>query len=143
MISVLRFLDLLRHRARVRRWLPEQASGRRGEALAHRYLRAGGFTVVARNYRPRSGHGEIDLVAWEKDTLVFVEVKTRQTAEFGAPDRAVDSVKRDALIRSAREYSHRAGVPWERVRFDIVSVVLSEPPALNQISGAFVPGQAL
>ncbi len=135
--------DLLRNRARVRRWQPEQASGRRGEDLAHRHLRAEGLTVVARNYRPRSGHGEIDLVAWEQDTLVFVEVKTRQTLDFGTPDRAVDSVKRDALIRTAREYSHRAGVPWERVRFDIVSVVLSDPPALNRISGAFSPGQAL
>ena len=143
MIGLLRLLDGLRHRARSRQWSPEQTSGRRGEDLAHRLLREQGLTVVARNFRPRSGHGEIDLVAWEKDKLVFVEVKARRTDEFGTPDRAVDAAKRDALIRSAREYAHRAGVPWERVRFDIVNVILTEPLSVTRIPAAFRPRQAL
>ena len=56
--------------------------GRIGEDLAHRHLRRHGCTVVARNYRTRSGSGEIDVVAWEGEKLVFVEVKTRATAEI-------------------------------------------------------------
>ena len=60
--------------------------GRMGEDLAHRFLRARGCTVVARNYRPLSGSGEIDLVVWDGGKLVFVEVKTRSSAEFGPPE---------------------------------------------------------
>jgi len=99
--------------------------GRIGEDLAHRYLRGRGCTVVARNYRPATGHGEIDLVAWQGDRLVFVEVKTRDTAEFGEPERAVDAEKRMHLARAARDYARRAGVEWRQVRFDVVAVTLS------------------
>jgi putative endonuclease len=99
--------------------------GRLGEDLAHRFLRSRGCTVVARNYRPPSGYGEIDLVAWHGEKLVFVEVKTRDTAEFGEPDRAVDAEKQLHLIRVAHNYARRANVEWKHVRFDVVSVVLS------------------
>src|SRR5438270_13035469 len=79
--------------------------GRMGEDYAHRYLRGHGCTVVARNYRPRSGAGEIDIVAWDGTTLVFVEVKTRATAEFGEPESAVDPEKQLRLQRAARDYA--------------------------------------
>jgi putative endonuclease len=110
--------------------------GRLGEDLAHRYLRRRGCTVVARNYRPPSGHGEIDLVVWHKEKLVFVEVKTRDTAEFGQPDRAVDADKRQSLARAARDYARRAGVEWPQVRFDIVAVILA-PPRIEWLRDAF------
>jgi putative endonuclease len=110
--------------------------GRIGEDLAHRYLRRQGCTIVARNYRTRSGSGEIDVVARQGETLVFVEVKTRSSEEFGAPDRAVDADKERHLRTAARDYARRAGVEWERTRFDIVSVVLN-PPRLEWIRGAF------
>jgi putative endonuclease len=105
--------------------------GRIGEDLAHRYLRRHGCTVVARNYRPPSGHGEIDLVAWHGASLVFVEVKTRAVADFGAPDRAVDAEKRGHVERAARDYARRAGVNWNKIRFDIVSIVLEKPPKID------------
>ena len=111
--------------------------GRVGEDLAHRYLRSRGCTIVARNYRPRSGHGEIDLVAWLEGRLLFVEVKTRATADFGPPESAVDSEKRQSLRYAARDYARRAGVEWPRVRFDIVSVVLSQPVRIEWIPDAF------
>jgi putative endonuclease len=115
--------------------------GRMGEDLAHRYLRRRGYTVVARNYRPRSGPGEIDLVAWHGDRLVFVEVKTRASVEFGTPDRAVDEDKRVALERAAREYARRANVGWEKTRFDIVSVVLARPVRVDWMQDAFGHGR--
>jgi len=138
-----RLCDAARHRARLRSWNAEQAAGRRGEDLAHRYLERRGFTIVARNYRPPSGAGEIDLVAWHRETLVFVEVKSRTTDEFGSPLRNVDQEKRRALLRAARHYARRAGVPWERVRFDLLSVVFSKPPAITHFPDAFAPIQTL
>ena len=121
----------------LRRRLRPADSGRVGEDLAHRYLRSRGCTIVARNYRPPAGGGEVDLVVWQKDTLVFVEVKTRLSAEFGAPERAVDADKERYLRRAARDYARRAGVEWDRVRFDIVSVVLGRPPQIEWITDAF------
>jgi len=111
--------------------------GRTGEDLAHRYLRSHGCTIVARNYRPRSGFGEIDLVAWHGSTLAFIEVKTRASEDFGTPETAVDSEKRDQLARAARDYARRAGIEWQQTRFDVVSVVLSRSPRIDWQRDAF------
>jgi len=108
-----------------------------GEDYAHRYLREHGCTVVARNYRTPSGSGEIDIVAWHGETLVFVEVKTRATAEFGAPESAVDEEKQVKLQAAARNYARRAGVDWDRTRFDIVSILLGRPVRIEWLRDAF------
>jgi putative endonuclease len=129
--------DRVRYLLRRGRWTSERLSGVRGEDLAHRFLGRQKFTIVARNYRPRIGSGEIDIIAWERDTLVFVEVKSRANDEFGTPDRAVTREKRKYLERAARDYARRAGIEWERVRFDIVTVLLSERPVLELIRDAF------
>jgi putative endonuclease len=100
-------------------------------------LRRHGCTVVARNHCTRSGSGEIDLVAWHGPSLVFVEVKTRLTSEFGAPESAVDAEKRDRVLRAARDYVRRADIAWEKVRFDIVSVVLEPANRIDWLRGAF------
>lgn len=128
-----RAADVVRHR------LQSEDHGRLGEDLAHRYLRRHGCTIVARRYRPRAGGGEIDLVAWQGETLVFVEVKTRASAEYGTPDRAVDAEKEGYLRRAGRDYARRAGIEWSRVRFDIVSVVLTDPPFIEWFPDAFAP----
>jgi putative endonuclease len=120
----------------VRRRALRDNHGRLGEDCAHRYLRGRGCTIVARNYRTRSGSGEIDLVVWDCATLAFVEVKTRVTAEHGAPESAVDSGKQERLELAARDYARRAGVEWERTRFDIVSVLLERQPSIEWVRGA-------
>lgn len=111
--------------------------GRLGEDLAHRYLRSQGCTVVSRNYRPRGGAGEIDLVAWHTGRLLFVEVKTRASADFGAPETAVDAGKRESLRHAARDYARRVNVEWSRTRFDIVSIVLDPPVRIEWLRDAF------
>lgn len=138
MISlVYRLADRLRQRA-LRKALPvEAANGKRGEDLAHRLLRRRGFTVVARNYRPPAGGGEIDLIGWEGDRLAFVEVKTRSSEDFGSPDAAVDDEKRSFIERAARDYARRTSVDWVKVRFDLVNVVLSDPPRVELSRDAF------
>jgi putative endonuclease len=111
--------------------------GRMGEDYAHRYLRDHGCTVVARNYRTPSGRGEIDLVVWDGATLAFVEVKTRSSVEFGAPESAVDDEKRERLQAAARNYARRTGVEWEKTRFDIVSVLLGRRVRIEWQRDAF------
>ncbi len=109
------FADRLRYRRHAN-------TGKRGEDLAHRYLRKHGFIVAARNWRPPQGGGELDLVAWEGDKLVFVEVKTRLSGEWSAPERDIDAEKITALRRAARDYIRRADVLAENARFDVIAI---------------------
>ena len=124
-------LDSLRDARRRKAWPPAQAAGRRAEDLAHRYLHRQGYTIVARNYRLPSGSAEADLIAWDKDKLVIVEVKARETADYGPPERAISAEKRGAMLRVAREYAGKTDTPAERVRFDVVTVLLSDPPEIT------------
>jgi putative endonuclease len=130
---IYRFADLLRHRARLRRQTRDQALGRRGEDIAHRLLQRAGIIVVDRNYRMSSGAGEVDLIGWERDTLVFIEVKSRTTSDYGSPDRAIGPEKEASLVRAAREYARHAEVPWDKVRFDVVNVVFGVPPEVTHL----------
>jgi putative endonuclease len=114
--------------------------GNQGENLAYWHLREQGFTVVARNYR-YSG-GEVDLIAWEGDTLVFVEVKSRGSG-FRAPEDAVDREKRRHLVAAARDYRYRAHVrsPY---RFDVISILLEadRQPLIQHFRNAFDEAEA-
>lgn len=131
------FADRLRHHGRKTRMNPAHALGRRGEDVAHRFLQRAGIIVVARNYRLASGAGEIDLVGWDRDMLVFFEVKSRQTDEYGAPDRAIDRDKMWRIVRAAREFARHSETPWENVRFDIVNVILGTPPQVTHFRDVF------
>ncbi len=122
---------------------PTQALGRKGEDVAHRYLRTRGYNVVARRFRLEDGSGEVDLIARDKNVLVFVEVKTRQTDIYGSPERAVGAEKERKLVRAARSYALKAGADWSQVRFDIISVILVKPPVVTHFEDAFFPGRAL
>jgi len=130
-------LDWIRDVRRRRVWTPALAAGRRGEDLAHRFLRKQGYVILARNYRLASGEAEADLIAREDEDLVIVEVKTRETGAYGPPERAVSPEKQRHLIRVAREYARKTDTPWEQVRFDVVSVVLREPPEITLMRRAF------
>ncbi len=128
---------------RERRTLSADAAlGRRGEDLAHRYLQSAGLQVVARNYRPNEGDSEVDIIARQGDTVVFVEVKSRASAEFGDPERAIDTEKKKQIVRAARTYATRAGVPWTQVRFDTISIVFTTPPSIVHQQDSFFSGRA-
>ena len=134
-----RLADRIRDRGRRRSWPEESATGRRAEDLAHRFLQERGVVIVARNYQAPFGGADLDLVGWEGDTLAFVEVKARSSAQAEPPQRAVDAEKQRHLERAARDFAGRSGVDSTRMRFDVVSVVLAEPPAIEWIPGAFGP----
>jgi putative endonuclease len=110
-----RFAGLLRYRH-------DRNVGRHGEEMTHRYLRARGYTVVARNWRPPQGGGELDLIAWERETLVFVEVKSRVSGRWSAPERDIDPEKVNSLRRAARDYVRRAAAEEADTRFDVVAI---------------------
>jgi putative endonuclease len=140
---VYKLADLARDRGRRRFWPTGLVSGRRAEDLAHRFLRRRGIVIVARNYHPPFGGADLDLVGWDGSRLAIIEVKSRSNREAEPPERAVDADKERLLERSARDYVRRAGADWTQVRFDIVSVVFSDPPRIEWFADAFEPRRTL
>ena len=108
---------------------PRRALGARGEALAARHLEAHGYRILARN--PRAGGVELDLVARRGPTVVFVEVKTRRSDRFGAPELAVDAAKRARLVRGAQAWLAEQRVRARRIRFDVIAIAW---PAQGSVS---------
>ncbi len=95
--------------------------GDRGERIAARHLRSLGYRIIRRNYR--CPMGEIDLIALDGDTVVFVEVKTRSGRGFGEPEEAVGPRKQRKLRDVAVSYIKSTRGPMPAVRFDVVSIV--------------------
>jgi putative endonuclease len=114
---------------------PHLALGRRGELLAAEFLSSNGYALVAANFKLPIGrsmrgalvHAEIDLVAYEGQTLCFVEVKTRASDWFAAPEANVDLRKQRQISRAARAYRRLFGLFTAPFRYDVVSVIA--PPA--------------
>ena len=111
--------------------------GRRGEDAAARYLRRLGYTIVARGHRDHIG--ELDLVAVDGRTLVFIEVKTRTTHDAGHPADAVDEAKQQRLTRLALSYMKRHDLLECPARFDVVAVTWPDRgrPTIEHIKNAF------
>ena len=97
-------------------------AGERGEDIAARHLRRQGYKVLVRRFNTQ--WGEIDIVARHGEVLVFVEVKTRKSEEFGAPSEAVTREKQRHMSKAALEYLRMLGNPQIYFRFDIVEVIL-------------------
>jgi putative endonuclease len=112
------------------------ALGKTGEDLACRELERRGYAILARRWRQRVG--EIDIIARDGQTLVFVEVKARDGREFGAPAEAVSIVKRRRLVQLAIMYLTRNRLADCRCRFDVVSVdVGAAAPIVEVFQNAF------
>jgi len=122
---------------------PRPDRGVRAEELAARYLTAAGFRIVARNWR--RPEGELDLVAFDGDTCVFVEVRSRTGEQFGHPLEAVTARKRAQVIRAARLYLDTESVTAAAFRFDVVGVLFAEdgeaPPVCTHVPDAFRVGE--
>ena len=117
---------------------PPLSLGERGEQAAARYLRRRGLTIVARHHRSR--FGELDIVAVERRTVVFVEVKTRQSHRAGHPAEAVDERKQRRITLSALAFLRRHQLLEYPVRFDIVAVTWPADrrrPVIEHIRHAF------
>lgn len=106
--------------------------GNRGEDAACRAMEAAGIDVLERNYR-RPG-GEIDIIAREGATLLFVEVKARDSLRFGRPAEAVDRVKQRRIVHTAMCYLAEHGLEDVPVRFDVIEVL---PDGIRHLRDAF------
>jgi putative endonuclease len=125
----------------LRRFFPAtEGFGDRGERAAARYLRAKGYRILQTQMRNR--FGEIDLIALDGETIVFVEVKTRAGDDHGEPFEAVNAEKQRRLTNAALAYLKRRRLLERRARFDVVSVVWPagfQKPEIRHFENAFEP----
>ena len=113
-----------------------QRLGDLGEQAAAAALQAAGYRIVARNHRCR--RGEVDLIAERGELLVFVEVRTRATAAFGAPEETVNFAKQRRVVAAARDFLARWRGPERGIRFDVIAVVDGAAgPQLTHLENAF------
>lgn len=127
-------------RTKVSAWFAPKSLGQRGEEAAEKFLRKLGYIIVARGHRDRIG--EIDLVAVDGRTVVFVEVKTRTSQDAGHPAEAVDEHKQRQLTRVALSYMKRHDLLECRARFDVVAITWPDrkgKPKIEHIKDAFEP----
>ncbi|MEI6337386.1 MAG: YraN family protein [Verrucomicrobiota bacterium] len=117
---------------------PHIVLGRHGEKLAAAHLRKHDHKILFRNFRGPHG-GEVDIVCRDKphNELVFVEVKTRSTEDFGRPFDAVDRKKRRLILRGAMNWLKMLDMPDITFRFDVVEVVMTAPPEIRHLENAF------
>jgi putative endonuclease len=101
-------------------WRRQIALGPRGEAIARRSLRRRGYLILAQNFR--AAGAEIDIVALDGDTLVFIEVKAREGIEAGTPREAVDDHKQEQIRRAAASYVAMRRAHAVAIRFDVVAI---------------------
>jgi putative endonuclease len=127
--------------SQLRDWLRAPTLGQRGERAATKFLKRKGYIIVARAARDKTG--ELDIVAVDRDrTIVFVEVKTRESHVAGHPLEAVDEQKQRRLTRLALRYLKRHDLLECRYRFDVVAITWpadSRRPVIEHFIGAFEP----
>lgn len=109
--------------------------GRSGEDRASRFLAEQGFRILERNYRISAG--EIDLIALDRDTIVFVEVKTRTSDAYGAPELAVDHRKQTRMTKAALAYLKSRNLHQMPCRFDVVAITRTPEERIELIRNAF------
>ncbi|MBV6652753.1 MAG: YraN family protein [Mameliella sp.] len=113
--------------------------GKAGEQIAKNYLTERGYRILEENWRYR--RAEVDLIAMDKDTLVIVEVKTRNTTAFGEIEDFVTRKKEDLLAAAAHAYMDHIDHDWA-VRFDIIAILYLDEKSysVKHIEDAFFPG---
>jgi putative endonuclease len=127
-------------RTKVATWFAPRSLGQRGEDAAAKFLRKLGYIIVARGHRDRIG--EIDLVAVDGRTVVFIEVKTRTSQDAGHPAEAVDENKQRKLTKLALAYLKRHDLLECSARFDVVAITwpdVKSKPTIEHFKNAFEP----
>ncbi len=115
-----------------------QTLGRMGENLAAAYLKKQGYEILDRNWRFQ--HAEIDIIAREENTLIFIEVKSRSDVYFGVPEDAISPRKMTLITDAATRYMELMNHEWA-VRFDVISLIIKseEVYTLDHYKDSFFP----
>jgi putative endonuclease len=108
-----------------------QETGRRGEELARDFLKKRGFSIVETNYRCPGG--EIDIICRDKDYLVFAEVRTKTSREFGSPEESITQSKKKRMLAAAYHYWQVHGSSPESWRIDLVAIELDKKGKVSRI----------
>lgn len=112
----------------------KQILGRQGENIACEFLQKIGYQIIFRNFSCRQG--EIDIIAKDKETIVFVEVKTRKNLYFGSPAEAIDKRKSLHIIRTAKYFLHLNRLVDKSTRFDAIEILIKNGKFVcNHIKG--------
>ncbi len=111
--------------------------GKSGEDVALRYLRSKRYKIVEKGFR--LFRGEIDIVAYDKKTLVFIEVKTRTRSDFGLPEEAVTPAKQRQIRKIAQGYLNLRQIRDTACRFDVIALIKTDKRtfSLRHIKNAF------
>ncbi|OGX08120.1 MAG: YraN family protein [Omnitrophica WOR_2 bacterium GWA2_47_8] len=117
--------------------MPNISFGQKGESLAEDFLKRHGYRILIRNFKVKLG--EIDLIGYDRDTLCFIEVKTRRSAFQGSPFEAISKHKRRKLAQVAFCYLKKQNLFGCKARFDVVGILQEEgkEPAIDFIKNAF------
>jgi putative endonuclease len=128
----------------LRSWLaermPKKSLGRRGEHAAAKFLKRLDYRILARGLDSRLG--ELDIIAVDGRTIVFVEVKTRTSTDAGHPTDAIDATKQRRMTQAALAYLKSHGLLHHAARFDVVAVIWAENstrPTIEHFKNAFSP----
>lgn len=123
------------------KWIKPKDIGKKGEKYAVRFLRKKGYQIKERNYR--FGKCEIDIIAQDGNTIVFVEVKSRTSDEYGTPQEAVDKRKQQQITKVAFNYIQSLSNTQLNGRFDVIAVLFnrkSRSPQIEHLENAFQIG---
>lgn len=115
----------------------KRKTGSEGEEIACEFISKLGYKIVERNYQ--FGHGEIDIIAKDGDTLVFIEVKYRKNLEYGPPELAITKGKQNLVKRTATAYLWEKEIKDELSRIDVIAILKlpGQKPKINHIINAF------
>ena len=110
--------------------------GKKGEETAVGLLKDNGYKILLKNYKTKLG--EIDIIASDKGTICFIEVKTRQSDRFGSPSEAISASKQRQISKAALVFLKERKLLDKKARFDVVSIMYSkDSPRLDLIKNAF------
>ena len=105
--------------------------GKTGEEIGTQYLINNGYKLIIRNFRCRQG--EIDIIAKDKDEIVFIEVKTRRNTNYGYPIDAVDKRKQKHILNASKYYIYKNKLEKRKIRFDVIEIYKKDKFYINHI----------
>ena len=106
--------------------------GKQKEDLAVEYLKRKGYKIIKQNFHTKSG--EIDIIAKDKNTLVFIEVRSKSYKDFGTPEETIDKQKQRKIIKTAKIFLKNHNLDYDEIRFDVISILKEN---INHIENAF------